>query len=285
MSDLLSSPIFKVLAGPKLKPFTAHAGILSKSDTLKALVEGPWKDSLHRQIKLEEWDEDTVGRCLEWLYSRDYAILVPGSKAAYLAPIMGSQTTGSWAPSPQQGETLAFSAKQTFTPLANQHFNGVNYGRQAFSFDFLDNWTEGSPTISAVDHKASLLTHAKLYCFASFLLLPDLQALAFQNLKIVLQSHAFSVGSQSVAYDIVDLITYVYSNTSRPEEGEEPLQRLLSTFIATNAAAFSDRGNEDISRLMRENGDIAADVWWKTSAHMKALTTDPNYLKQVKKKM
>lgn len=71
-SSAFATPIFEIYAGLGRKRFLAHAGVLSKSEILKTLVEGNWKDSIQQKIIWEDWDEDTVARFLQWIYTGDY---------------------------------------------------------------------------------------------------------------------------------------------------------------------------------------------------------------------
>ncbi|KAL8959257.1 MAG: hypothetical protein Q9193_003853 [Seirophora villosa] len=48
------------------------------------MVVREWKESSERSIKLEEWDEQTVGHVLRWLYSDDFGSAPPfDSSSAY----------------------------------------------------------------------------------------------------------------------------------------------------------------------------------------------------------
>ncbi|KAL9008712.1 MAG: hypothetical protein Q9173_006192 [Seirophora scorigena] len=73
------SPIFEIYVGPREKAerFSAHAHILSKSEVLKAEVEGPWKEEKERKITWPHWTVGAAERFLEWLYSGDYACPYP----------------------------------------------------------------------------------------------------------------------------------------------------------------------------------------------------------------
>lgn len=45
---------------------------MSKSEALKALIEGRWKESGEKEIVWKDWDGDTVDRFLQWIYTGDY---------------------------------------------------------------------------------------------------------------------------------------------------------------------------------------------------------------------
>lgn len=50
---------------------------MSKSEALKALTEGGWKESGEKEIVWKEWDENTVDRFLQWTYTGDYKFRLP----------------------------------------------------------------------------------------------------------------------------------------------------------------------------------------------------------------
>ena len=92
-SSPFTGPMFEILAGSEQVSILAHASILSKSDTLKALVEGSWKDSVERQIKMEDWDADTINRLVEWLYAGKYSSPCPEkASSGDVTAIVGKQT-------------------------------------------------------------------------------------------------------------------------------------------------------------------------------------------------
>jgi len=304
--ELLASPIFEVLASQELKPFLAHAGILSKSDTLKALIEGGWKDSVDRKIRLEEWDVDTVGRWLEWLYSGDYSSPYPEPPSSSMKP--GSTGTkraatfqtiqASARPASDFGLADQFAKVDirrdnsvntsnrimTSTPLSGLFFDRIDYQHRKSSIESFDLWMKTCGWQPwELNFEAALFAHAKIYCLANYMLLPDLQALAFQHLKTILM-FIDPLHSRSPAIsNIVALVRYVYAHTTRPQNGGEPLQRLLTTFIVINASGFRDDGGGEISQLMNEGGDFAVDLWCKASLHLGHWSNNSESLKSAMK--
>lgn len=87
-----TSAVYEIFAGPHRKRFFAHSSVLSQSKVLKNLVEGNWKDSLERIIAWEDWDEASVGRLLEWLYTGDYVSPDPVEVEPRYDPINEMQT-------------------------------------------------------------------------------------------------------------------------------------------------------------------------------------------------
>ena len=69
------------------------------------MIHGGWKDSAEGKIVLVDWDGDTVGRLLEWLYTGDYESPLPADASLSVA----------WPPvTPRQDE---------FTPFKDLLFN------------------------------------------------------------------------------------------------------------------------------------------------------------------
>lgn len=66
-SSPFTGPTFEIIAGPNHTSFIVHARVLEKSEKLKAVVQGEWKESIDRRIVLEDWDPETVGLLIEWL--------------------------------------------------------------------------------------------------------------------------------------------------------------------------------------------------------------------------
>ena len=227
---LLKGPMFEVLAGKELKPFLVHARILSKSDTLKTIVDGIWKDSVDRKIELKDWDEETVGRCVEWLYSGDYTSPLPErpspSTPSETADIQIVNANGNTSQVPRTQ-----NRSQPNRDLTDP------YKRPKSSLETFHAWTTDCPWgPEQLDFGPSLSAHAKIYCLADYLLLLDLQKLALCHFKNLIDfMDPLTQGSPAVN-NIVAIVRYVYTNTSRPQTGKEPLQDCLSGFVASNAA-------------------------------------------------
>ena len=283
-SDRLTGPIFEIQASQELKSFFAHASILSQSDTLKALVEGGWKDSVNRTIKLPEWDADTVGRLLEWLYMGDYHSPLPESPPSsridqqkqVVSQNNQELTAGEIAIIEDFGKDITIGAgnlnaqpEQQLVPISDQHFGEHQYEHRHFSLEHLSHWGQDCTFANRNLFFESLFVHAKVYCLANYMLLPGLQALAFDNLKqLLLLLEPLKPKAPAVS-TLVNLVKYVYANTNRPQKGEEPLQRLLTTFIAQNASSFIDNKRSlEVRRLMEEGGDFTVDVWAKASTRI-----------------
>lgn len=282
--------MFEVLAGLDRKFFLAHPSILVKSDKLKALVEGGWKDSLERKIVLEDWDEETVVRLLEWLYTDNYSSPHPQVLWSTSAPVLADDPAAEVAdnvepedfspPPADMQTTVALKKAYMAEPGPNdavsslisftcQHFDAESPQRKPSSAEAFETWAKDyAHHDQTIDFGRTLHAHAKLYCLANYMLLPDLQALAFHHMKATLKTIGRLVAETPSVNTLVALVRHVYDNTIKPEEGEEPLQELLTTFVAANFAAFTDGDGGEVRTLLNEGGDFAVDVWEKVRENM-----------------
>ena len=247
------------MAGFEQMHFVAHASVLEQSDNLKAVIHGKWKDSLEREIVLEDWDAATVGRVLQWLYTGDYK--VPNPKVPFPLVKNHKQIARSAAATAQ-------SPKPTLTPLANLRFNKLSPPTKRTEAETLESWMQRAGDVCYdMDYELTLMAHAKLYVLANYMLLPGLQAFTFERLQKLLSTMSPIKKDKSVISNVVTLIDYVHATTTRPDVGEESLQELITTFIALNFSQFNDGGGK-VQRLMNQNRDFAEDVVDKVRRNM-----------------
>lgn len=271
--------------------------MLEKSERLKAVVQVIWKCCLDRCIVLKDWDPETVGRFLEWLSTGDYDIpwLAKASKSApegnstlraTEASVFSNLGIKAGPPSTPEFKS-AIGPKRPLTPLANICFNKTGSELASPYAEALQQWTTESEAFkSGMDFEASLLAHAKLYALADYMLLPVLQAEVFQCLRILLVfTEALSrksvslwargdrVASKPVMSSIMTLVRYVYAHTTKPESGEEPLRKLVTTFIALHYDQFEDQVEEAL-RSMEQGGDCRVDIFDKVRRNEFALRKD-----------
>lgn len=300
MSDLFVGPFFEIVAGQTA--FLAHASVLEKSEKLRVIVQGRWKDSTEHKILLEDWDPQTVGRLLEWLYTGDYESPFPAEapqpKAENLE--VPAQNT-SVHPNPDakvpQSSPKNESAKGSQRPLmslADIPFNKAEPELRPSNAEAFKQWASKYPHSPCVlNFEAALLTHARLYALADYMLLPALQAQIFQRLKALFSfiSTAAYTSSSGVATlslplantpvigNIITLIQYVYANTTRLESEDEPLRELISTFVALHYDQFDDEGGE-VLEFMAQGGDFQGDVHDKVRRNEIALKKENALLKK-----
>lgn len=102
---------------------------------------------------------------------------------------------------------------------------------------------------------------AKLYALGDYVLLPSLQKITFERPRAGLER----IDSANAA--LSPLVEYVYANMVKPADREEPLRRLVTTFITTNLHLLDDE--KDIDKTVRNGGDFAADVVRNSSIFVK----------------
>ncbi|KAI4094891.1 MAG: hypothetical protein LQ344_001936 [Seirophora lacunosa] len=107
------SPIFEIWVGPpeKAERFYAHAHILSKSEVLKAEVEGPWKEEKERKIEWPHWTVGAAEKFLDWLYAGDYVCPYPVQRT--------QDSDGQKDPAPEENSTHERSPIEVAEPFVD----------------------------------------------------------------------------------------------------------------------------------------------------------------------
>ncbi|KAK3167823.1 hypothetical protein OEA41_004269 [Lepraria neglecta] len=271
-----TGPIFEVIAGAQPKTtFHAHASVLVKSEKLKALIEGNWKDSASRIIELEDWDEDTVARLIEWLYTGKYSYPTPAS----------SRKTIAFSTFAQSSVEKPKTADITCPLMLLTHIQFKKAGCDPKPDRPLSpGWVSAIEDRKKHGLEAVFLADAKVYALADYILLPELQALAFECLAATFTSTGALTPNTPVIADLVILVDYVYANTVKPREYEEPLRELVTTYIALNFDLFRDEGGA-VKRLMDQGGTIVVDVWEKVVRNMGAWRQENEELKRKASKL
>lgn len=110
--------------------------------------------------------------------------------------------------------------------------------------------------MSRFDTGHSLLLDAKVYVLAQYLQLDHLKRLAFYEIQYGLDIKSEVYGTR-LLLESVDLARYVYASTDSLADSEEPLRKLVSTYIAVS---FSRYEGPEIEGLMSEGGELVVDV-------------------------
>ena len=230
-----------------------------KSEKLKALVEGNWKDSASRIIELEDWDEDTVARLIEWLYTGKYSYPAPASALSATGDVSSRKAIafGTFAQSSvEKPKTEDITCLLML--LTRIQFKKVGCDPKP-DRPLSPGWVSAIEDRKKHGLEAIFLADAKVYALADYMLLPELQALAFECLAATFTSTGALTPNTPVIADLVILVEYVYANTVKPREYEEPLRELVTTYIALNFDLFRDEEGA-VKRLMDQGGAIAVDV-------------------------
>ena len=239
-----SSPVFQINAEKGTRTFYVHGDVLSRnSQSFRVIVDGNWEESVNRQISLDEWDADIVGRMIDYLYSKDYTWQKKGKLKP--APVVVSEKS----PSVEHLFRAARPLTPPTGPMEDRPTSYLPYNEWVLDYA---NEEEGSGEL--------LLMHAKIYALADYWTIEGLSDLALDRLLRTLQ--AFQVKGcvpEQTGY-IVELVSYIYENTcSRFENQEqEPMRQMVTRFIALEFTKLNSK--REISGLMGTCGDFARDL-------------------------
>ncbi|KAI4257698.1 MAG: hypothetical protein L6R42_005493 [Xanthoria sp. 1 TBL-2021] len=248
--------------GSSTQPFFVHADVLARSDILRKLVQGSWKESMEQTIRWTEWDNASVEKFIQWLYTDDYTCPYPTPIAWPVEENAGEdrQIEISQAPSnahvalAQMDDTNPNSdateeppaKKQKMLPVKDLTWSGTNPAPKLSQTEDFDKWPGHqlwSP--QQLDYSAPFGTHAELYIMGCRYFLDDLRSMAWSRLRAVLVTIGRPVPGSPVIANIMDLILGIYDKLGDPVGDEEPLKSLLTIFVAHNFTAFEASGIED----------------------------------------
>ena len=99
------------------------------------------------------------------------------------------------------------------------------------------------------DYTDVFLSHAQLYVFAEKYDIEKLKTLALEELHATL---AIYTQYSERTGDITALLRYVYDNTVEPKEGSEEMRTLMTEYVGSEMDVLMD--DEDFKNLMIENG-------------------------------
>ena len=215
---------------------------------------------------MQDWDGVTVARFIEWLYSGGYSYPCPSSAKSDSGESLSQENVISKSPEIAQKNTAASAddlrtedPSRPLTPLGSIHFKQTGFERK---FDALEPCRPRPETGGNARHlsfQSVFLAHARVYALADYLLLPRLQAFAFDSLQEIFRLIGPLIPNTLMISDLVSLVEYVYSNTVKPQDYEEPLRKLVTTSTATDFGNFRGEGGA-VERLMDEGGAFAVDV-------------------------
>lgn len=228
-----------------------------------------WKEAAERKISLEDWDGDTVGRLVEFLYTGSYQYPKPvpigrpvpaasggGSSRLDSLEVLQSCDSGDDGP-------LRLDPGRPLTPLDR-------YLCHALSDDHKTG-TEGLESLESFepaqyDYRETLLSHAKVYALAHYKSINPFKTLALKHLTMTLSRINPIQPESHIASNVIDLISYVYSHTDPLITSEEPLRRLSSQFAALNFPAL--QATAKMTELMGEGGEFVKDLMTKVGRRL-----------------
>lgn len=266
--------MFEVLAQSSAKRFLVHSGILAaQSKPLKAIISGaPSQESPPRTIDLQEWDEATVGRFVEFLYIGHYQ--APDPKHPLVGPESAvSNEDDDDDTCPQDFNTPATAQSVVSETAQSDRTETIRSGSPPLGprpltplsqFDLepqnvLSDYLRPGPFDPAVyDFGDVLLAHARVYFLAQDQEVDALRRLAYRHLLSTLRDIGSVEPGWRVGANIVELLRYVYSRTGSPGGLEAPLRNLVLQFVALNFPAL--QGRDEMAGLIREGGELASDL-------------------------
>lgn len=261
--------MIEVTAQSGEKRFSVHKDVLiSQSEPFRNAITGGWKETSERKINLDDWDAETVGRMVEFLYTGNYQYPDPVSSGKRFGVERTIQRKLK-DPRVKRGNTST-GPNRPLTPLEDCLDNVLPQDRD----DKVD-WTKLESFEPQDNYKEVLLSHAKVYCLAQYRSISALRNLALRRIYLILlKIDLISFKADSIgALNFIDLVVYVYSNTDSLTNSEEPLRRLVSQCAALNINALQCR--QEMSDLMSEGGDFVNELMPKLCRRLIVSPTKP----------
>lgn len=269
----MASEVFELTAQGQLR-FFVHKDILaSQSQPFQNATSGVWKEGSERKIILEDWDGDTVGRLVEFLYTGDYQYPDPEPVSlGDTSPEVSDEgprhkPPASLAPQEISSDSVV-DLERPLTPLNRCLRYGLSDGGGGTDPKALEYFEP-----SHHDYKEVLLVHAKVYALAHYKSVNLLRSLALKRLLMTLSRISPVQNSSHIALNIIDLVNYVYAHTDALASSEEPLRRLVSQFAALNFTALLSR--EEMAEFIAEGGDFVKDLMGKVCRRLKVVENGP----------
>ncbi|KAL8896432.1 MAG: hypothetical protein Q9207_007706 [Kuettlingeria erythrocarpa] len=244
---------------------------MEESTSLRAIVDGQCKESVDRELGLDEWDERTVEQLVEWLYSGHYTRSEVASQALddhpydhhTKASLVRLKVEPSAGPSPQYSQKAnpvsgsSSGSDEEISPISTRlsriQCHGPRVGITSHERLVVDRRIAeiGNAPENSAQPGSTLAQDAKVYALAQYLQLIGLKRLAFHKIQDVLTSKAVLGRLPGMTGAVVDLSRYTYAHTDALSISEEPLRALVSTFVAMWLPSFT---GPDVDLLMSESG-------------------------------
>ncbi|KAL9636524.1 MAG: hypothetical protein Q9204_002229 [Flavoplaca sp. TL-2023a] len=260
--NVYTSPPFKFIV--EGTAFYLHAALVSHySKPLDRMMNGEMSEAQKGYATLADIEEGTFGRFAEWVNKGFYT---PGEVFTYPLDESGSERSRlekcmvedsetekpveAIVEVPQTAELVEFEDDLEFWATRKR-------SRKSKPDKIVDSWGQKSSSRSQLkesfihrkatvrqesinippplpnqspeeDYTDVFLSHAQLYVFAEKYDIQTLKILALENLQTTLAIFTLYQGRTG---DIVTLLRYVYSNTSKPSDDAEDLRTLLRDYV------------------------------------------------------
>ena len=248
---------------------------------------------------LEDVDEDTFVRFVEYMYTNDYS--VPDPVIVQMAPdstfengqdgIEETAAVDEPQPTPIHEDDWSFGvspSKKVMKKKGRVSNDNLWYMEKALMADpaipkekypqrkckkdqlwseFTEKaqvkhhepWEPRQNTDSSEDYTQVFLSHARLYVFSDRYCIEPLQELALQKLLLTLST--FTLFNERVS-DIVELVQYTYAHTMEHEEGIDKLRSLVTDYVVCQLEAIAK--DKNFITMLQEPGALAKDLVLKS---------------------
>jgi hypothetical protein len=267
--SFIGSHPFRFLIGDDKKTFYVHTDLVAQhSSALAALVSGRMAEAKESCAFLEDVDEGTFVRFVEYMYTNDYS--VPD-------PVIVQMASDSTFENDQDGieETAAVDEPQPpmeLAPAEDPVISEEEYPQRECKKDQVwseftekahvkhhEPWEPRQNTESSEDYTQVFLYHARLYVFSDRYCIEPLQELALQKLLLTLST--FTLFNERVS-DIVELVQYTYAHTMEHEEGIDKLRSLVMDYVVCQLEAIAK--DKNFITMLQEPGAFAKDLVLKS---------------------
>ncbi|KAL8814099.1 MAG: hypothetical protein Q9223_006656, partial [Gallowayella weberi] len=297
-TSAFKSRVVKILVGPTEEAFHAHESILCKSEVLRMALHGGGREQWEGKLTWPDWTVSGAEKFLEWLYTGDYKcpypIEAPKSKdqsdnedgEAPSRPEHGNESHSREYESidfvvPETSDVVVWPEELDLRPLSpvtkntpaidaatalkDLSWSGSRLLGKMSQAEEFESWTGHQLwRPDQLDYEATFQTHAELYKMGHFYLLEELKNMAWQRLRSVLISIGTPVAGSRVIANLVMLIHYAYEVSSDTGNEEEPLRKLITTFVAL----YSTRLRAELKELIMSPKEPDREFVWDLMAKM-----------------
>ncbi|KAL2418236.1 hypothetical protein ABEF95_005767 [Exophiala dermatitidis] len=303
-----SSHPFRFVVGPEQTSIYVHSELVKQhSETLAALVGGCMSEAEERCAYIEDIDEATFNRFVEFAYTGDYSVPDPTFK-----PISDDEDPPNslGTPANHKIERLAedeptnfswgFETKKTisgrrrkvrrngWTESSNQgHISepippmqepGFGIERQAEPQQWRDfrskahirerpAWEPRKNIRPDEDYEPVFMCHASLYVFSDRYSIEPLRELVLQKLRLTLSR--FTLFAERTG-DIVHLLKYTYANTMDHDSGIDTLRNLVTDYAVCEIEKMAT--DHEFLDYLTEEGFAAKDLMVKLVQRLETKT-------------
>lgn len=249
-TSYMSSEVFELVAGGGVTFFVHKAILGHHSQPFKEATSGPWCETEEHNIQLSDWDSNTVGRMVQFMYTGDYTYPDPYAPIESEVSDGGAESLSSTPPEPRRSGALTPFPQCVQGTL---HEPAIPPMTDAVWLNCVDT--------AIFDFEETFLAHAQVYALAQYKSIAALKALAHDRLsRTLLKLHPLGPNPH-LAANILSLATYVYANTDSLTNSEEPLRRLISQYVAHNFATWQK--DPAAVEMMCAGGEFVRDVLGK----------------------